>query len=295
MFGSYRDLVSDVARRALIEECEFLFTATSRKESSAYSEGQTFWIGANDRPTCAIEAFCLDVFAKHSHNVVFDRSKSGCEFWPLVIDEDSDVGAHFDKDYGAEDDNQHLYPFRGTVTYLSGTAGAPTTFFECVEFGDFPRAVPRAMVSFVEEGKHVVFDGTLLHLAASKMCISKSNKSVGKRVTLLINVWLDHRPMDAVAIQDSSKSFTWKELVWPREDVLPMVAVANCETHELEMPLDKRRIIRFRTPVSLNHSCILEFGQTGCVFEKRKKKKKDAKKKDKSKISKKKKKNKNGK
>jgi hypothetical protein len=295
MFSSFRGVVGEEYRKVLIAECEELFTATQRKSGRKYSEGQTFWVDAScQNPRSAIEAFALDVFDHHTRaNVKFDRTKSGCEFWPLVIDSlSSDVGAHFDKDYGARED---IYPFLATVTYLQGCAGAPTMFFDCRE-DELPKRISRAFVSFVEEGKHVLFDGTLLHCASSEMCATKMGGSSSSRITLLINLWLDHRPVDAVSISEERRSVVWKNANWPSEDVLPIVNVCNAQmiVRQIKMPLDKKRVVRFEVPIGLETSCVLEYGEESvCVFEKtnkkdNKKKKKDKKKKDAKKKKKKK-------
>lgn len=199
-FCSFRHLLGHDERVALTEECVGLFTASTRKKNSSYSEGQTFWTFADEKiPRNAIEMFALAVFDQHTRDLKIDvdRSKSGVEWWPLVIDKDADVGAHFDKDYGAEDDGLDLYPFVGTVTYLSGgLSAAPTMFFDCFEEGKLPRDISKAWVSFVEEGKHVKFDGRLLHCASSSMVenFPKKKKNLTKKSykkIFSISAWLD--------------------------------------------------------------------------------------------------------
>ncbi len=98
MFASFRKVVAEEERKTLLDECVQLFTAKDRRKGSGYSEGQTFWVSASEeKPKLAIEAFALDVFNRHARGISFDRANSGVEFWPLVIESDDDVGAHFDK------------------------------------------------------------------------------------------------------------------------------------------------------------------------------------------------------
>jgi hypothetical protein len=306
MFASFRKVVAEEERKTLLDECVQLFTAKDRRKGSGYSEGQTFWVSATEeKPKLAIEAFALDVFDRHARGISFDRANSGVEFWPLVIESDDDVGAHFDKvgafqlnllflfcfgfvclfflkfkifqDYSAEDDGFDLYPYIGTVTYLSGdNSAAPTMFFECCE-NEFPKqSISRVYLSFVEEGKHVKFDGRMLHLASGEMRAAGAWQKNQRRVTLLINVWLDHRPKDAVRYDDTTeKCVVWKDVDWPKEDVLPIVETGESD-RILKMALDKKRQIRFCVPVT-DVSCVIHFAELCCSFEAKKKKKKEKK------------------
>lgn len=277
-FSSFQHLLPDRERLMLMSECVELFTASSRKKNSAYSEGQTFWTPADEKdPRLAIECFAIELFDRHTLGMEFDRSNSGVEWWPLVIESDADVGAHFDKDYGAEDSGLDLYPHFGTVTYLSGRWGAPTMFLECLEEGALPREIPRAWLSFVQEGKHVRFDGRFLHCASSSMRLRPAASSGAEcRVTLLVNIWLNHKPMDCVRVDYTTDSHAarakdWTPLIWPKEDVLPVVS-SGSDGNSLIMPLDKKRQLRVVVPPNVDMSCTLHFTEHCCVFEKREKK-----------------------
>ena len=49
----------------LIGDCEIAFTARST-DGSKYSDGDTFWISANDQPRCDLESFAQSIFFFHS-------------------------------------------------------------------------------------------------------------------------------------------------------------------------------------------------------------------------------------
>jgi hypothetical protein len=282
LFASYRNVFDGAALTELCRECEVLFTAKD-KVRGAYSEGQTFWVSADcAQPRSLVEAFALAVFRWHTRREKpFDPALSGVEYWSLVMERTADVGAHFDKDYGAEDRSEHFYPTLGTVTYLCGSGAAPTLFFDCCE-DELPKRIGKAFASKVEPGKHVVFDGRLLHAATTTLA-SPGGGEGQKRVTLLVNIWLNHKPSDAVQGPASAGSFElWRQMELPKAEAPPTLSVPLGENF-LEMRLDKKRLLRFCPPSaellwsSPSSSLMLEFADGACLFEKRKKEKKKEK------------------
>lgn len=161
-------------------------------------------------------------------------------------DEEDEVGWHYDADYGLEDQAPGLllHPRVATVTYLSNE-GAPTVILDCktphqgnVKALDGQK-ISHAWVSYPRVGKHLAFDGRLLHGAPAAVFpslqtlsapIAKSTEEKGEeppakraktnpaeketqkplvckndnkqRVTLLVNVWLNHCPLDAELLDD---------------------------------------------------------------------------------------------
>jgi hypothetical protein len=148
-------------------------------------------------------------------------------------EEEDDVGWHYDADYGLEDQAPGLllHPRVGTVTYLSNT-GAPTVITDCLtpKQGKVQTldglSISKAYVSYPKIGKHTSFDGRLLHGAPSDIFPSLEALSKAKngpeeppskrlktepeqesdkpqpRITLLVNIWLNHCPMDAELLDD---------------------------------------------------------------------------------------------
>ena len=167
----------------------------------------------------------------------FDPRRSGAEWWTQVVDVDDEIGMHWDKDYALEAADVNVHPQIGTVTYFS-SAGAPTFFarkrtptffresvagafedFETDRDAAFRRVKPRhsnadAFLSFPAFGKHVAFDGRWLHGALPELS-QKNEKPPSasaaaraaprgetrkKRVTFLVNVWLNHVPSTATPL-----------------------------------------------------------------------------------------------
>lgn len=118
----------------------------------------------------------------------------------------------------------HAYPLKGTVTYLSDL-GAPTILL--------PNGIGTAtasehaggliegpyLLSFPKVGKHVTFDGRILHGAPvddhieklmqawSEMCGEVNNeKRKKRRMTFLVNVWLDNIPSQSSAYPEKKLS-----------------------------------------------------------------------------------------
>jgi hypothetical protein len=226
-------------------------------------------------PRCALEALALSIFWRHCGDLecgVMIPEQSGAEWWTLVLENDGeaggsdnpssnaaedggdddddvegdDVGLHFDADYGLEDQapNLLLHPRLATVTYLT-SAGAPTLVMDQRSPPpDDPdrktlhnRSIRRAWLSHPAVGKHLAFDGRLLHGAPATffprskrrgtsqtasssnvgppdckrrrveeevpgMASSLNSADGNERITMLVNVWINHCPLDAELLDD---------------------------------------------------------------------------------------------
>ena len=90
----------------------------------------------------------------------------------------------------------NIHPHISTVTYLTGD-GAPTLVCEQrspVSYDQVPDAfgpIPQAWLSYPLAGKHMSFDGGLLHGAPNALA---PLQSANMRVTFLANVWLNYHP-----------------------------------------------------------------------------------------------------
>jgi type 2A phosphatase activator TIP41 len=169
-----------------------------KTECASVRSGQ-HWIGANDAPRCALERFAMRLFDFHAPDEEdgYDAETSGIEFW---TQDGVSLGAHFDKDETAREKvGVIVTPHLATVTYLSD-GGAPTVVFE----GLTPRSLPeekranesceRVAVMYPKVGAHLRFDGRLLHGVLTEFA-DDNTPTEGKRMTLLCNVWLNHKPM----------------------------------------------------------------------------------------------------
>ncbi|GLE06342.1 hypothetical protein PINS_up015589 [Pythium insidiosum] len=210
---SYLDLVAD---------CEVAFTAREI-ENAEYSTGSTFFLPATMEPRCLLERLAKDVFEFHAKDVTeYDPARSGAEWWTLVLDAgaeaNDDVSFHWDRDYGLEAEYRvNLHPHIGTVTYLSDVGG-PTIVLDRVspvQTGSDDYGAGKIMKGYLSRpmlGKHISFDGRLLHGAPGDLADMfangqtpseavgskrKSVPSVSRRVTFLVNVWLNHKPIES--------------------------------------------------------------------------------------------------
>ena len=182
-FGSKKDVLGPALARNLanaVRDCKHA-RAIQMEEGSAYSTGQTFFVGASDAPTCLLEQMALDVWRHHSGTTLkslsleIDAAISGVEWWTQVIDARDSIAWHFDRDYQLEEDEgRHVYPALATVTYLAMPGGATVV---C----NFPgssssldsqiqsQPLEEYVVSKPSVGKHFFFDGAMLHAAPSSL------------------------------------------------------------------------------------------------------------------------------
>jgi hypothetical protein len=259
-------------------DCQAVFTAREKEQDEPYSAGVTYFCPALMKPRCALEALALSVFHMHCQHLetgVMIPEQSGAEWWTLVLDSDEkegkarsghvsdgdgeddeedegdDVGLHFDADYGLEDQvpNLLLHPRLATVTYLTNH-GAPTLVLdqrsptpdEWHKNALHNRSIRTGWISHPRVGRHLAFDGRLLHGAPSTFFppsrpLSNENfaavatpveaasrardspieppdnkrpkldnslpPSNEKRITILVNVWVNHCPLDAEPLDDA--------------------------------------------------------------------------------------------
>lgn len=172
----------------LAEACRLLFV--NREGSS--------WLPAEARPRCLPEAVAAAVFARHTAGASYDPARSGAEWWAQVRHsghEEEAVQFHWDTDEAAvEQHGVNLHPHLSTVTYLTD-CGAPTLVLDRrntrrpQDVASTYGPMQSGALSYPRRGKHLVFDGQLLHGTVPRRCCV-----AGERVTFLVNVWLDHRP-----------------------------------------------------------------------------------------------------
>jgi hypothetical protein len=199
--GLKDDCLKAFSYRASSEEDE---DETGSVHSTDYhNDGCTFFLRSNDTPRCALEELARRVFLLHTGTAEFDPATSGAEWWTQVVDSNSDIGFHWDKDYAYEQTTGiNLFPHLGTVTYLTDTGG-PTVVLRrpgCpMSADDHSGLVSDIVISHPEFGKHMKFDGQMLHAAPAGLCSSLQNQGTAtsptKRVTFLVNIWLNHIPI----------------------------------------------------------------------------------------------------
>lgn len=291
-FWAHETALSFKSLPQLHADCETVFSVRTKEEDhQAYSTGITYFLPCQMKPRCALEELVQDIFKKHTSALElrsFRPEQSGSEWWTLVLDNDDDeskekshngteegegegegedeeevgdeVGMHFDADYGLEDQAPDLllHPRIASVTYLSDT-GAPTVILDKrspppddTEKIKLSGGVDKAWISHPKVGKHICFDGRLLHGAPATFFPAKDQKPASatndtddappakrqktvqaelapknKRYTLLVNIWLNHCPLDAEPLEEdvvekllspwskadgsAEAAFTWSE------------------------------------------------------------------------------------
>ena len=88
--------------------------------------------------------------------------------WTQVIDTRDDIGWHWDRDYGKEEDGELVYPDMATVTYFSKEGGctAVVKAKKCKYWRVFRfkgHDVEHVVLSKPRFGKQLYFDGRYLH------------------------------------------------------------------------------------------------------------------------------------
>ena len=156
---------------------------------------------------CLLECLALAVFQFHRSRggaAAFDGRAVGCEWWVQVRDPNEPLSMHWDCDEQRKGlTGVHVPPYLATVTYLTTASGAPTLVLPLStdERGSATAAPPMtAFASFPVLGKHLAFDGRLLHGAP---CDTEEDEAAhalemdcaaARRVTILVNLWADHQP-----------------------------------------------------------------------------------------------------
>lgn len=214
----------------LKDECKNAFKIKEIQSLDQYSTGNTYFVKASEKSHLNIlERLALEIFQYHTRNISYDPSNSGAEWWVQCIHFEDEIGFHFDKDYGLEENSIHKYPNLATVSYLS-SIGASTVIIDKkgpMDVGTKSNKRKKIttndclgnasyIISKPVEGKHIKFDGRLLHGAPTKSSgdsdcnssdidsnedSSESNEEVDllspKRITFLVNIWIDHIPVQA--------------------------------------------------------------------------------------------------
>ena len=190
---------SSWSRETLVADCKAAFV------------GESFWLDATTEPRCALESLARAVFRQHTEGAAvaaegggFDPSKSGAEWWVQLRHADDGqnqaVSFHWDKDEDLVDDyGVNVHPAISTVTYLTDS-GAPTLVLNhrapimYEDLDGFRGVVSDAYLSYPKAGKHVAFDGRMLHGAPREMTREGDVPEGYLRVSFLVNVWLDYKP-----------------------------------------------------------------------------------------------------
>ena len=197
--------------------------------------------GERRQSLCQLEDLALMIFHYHTKLLSnnsgksgsIDMSRSGAEWWIQVkqnkktdvgdgnlkddgdninknINNDETVCLHYDKDEVVADVwGAGLFPPLSTITYLTNSP-QPTLIFNTTANDMVGSPINDAYLSFPRVGKHVSFEGDMLHGAPSHDALcnwstqlkhnlltknnAEDNEDTSLRVTFLVNIWLNHHP-----------------------------------------------------------------------------------------------------
>ncbi len=230
----------------LVHDCKLAFTSKN-SEGKGYSTGSTFFIKPHEKPRFLLECLAQEVFKYHANRIgkegegVCKSEESGAEWWCQVIDTRDDIGWHWDRDYGKEEDGDLMYPDVATVTYLSKQGGctAVAKVKGKAVIGDTfdanGHAITEVILSRPGFGKQLYFDGRYLHGAPADFDGDEEDRSDGGgmededededseseedewagkkkgkksplRITFLVNVWLNNIPAQSTRFPDELAS-----------------------------------------------------------------------------------------
>lgn len=174
----------------------------------------TYWVGATDAPQTLMEQFALQVFWYHVKRLGWSRDAlarlgqvAGAEYWvqkrsPRQPLRRRSINWHYDKDEALiEDYGIMIHPVVATATYFC-QGGAPLVALtkpllnagpDCTVDLPTKDSVADAFMVFPCRGRHVAFRGSMLH-----GCPAELEGQQTERLSILVNVWLHHRPFDMI-------------------------------------------------------------------------------------------------
>ena len=207
------DLCKEMLRQAEV-------VASFEKNESGVN--RTFWVSSNQKiheDLCDLEMIALQFFRCHVKAFNMEVTEfSGAEWWVQVKQKSQDdsenynpVDLHYDKDEAmASKFGLGFFPSLSTVTYLTSNAFAnPTVIFPQTYHDSQGTKMSQVIISRSEKGKHIVFDGRLLHGAPRLNLFptleTSSHASDDIRVTFLVNIWLHGKPLDAKTLSISER------------------------------------------------------------------------------------------
>jgi len=200
------------------------------------NSNRTYWVpyhsdNASTTTYCEMELFALLILKRHIEAYGLEVTPhTGAEWWVQVkpcksgddtntavdcpSEGDSAVDIHYDKDEKlAQTFGLGYFPVLSTVTYLSSNHSAnPTVVFSHTYETAQDHPINSAVISHAERGKHLVFDGRLLHGAPAhprlrrdvdKLSLTRCYDDM--RVTFLVNVWMNGKPLDAIELNEKTR------------------------------------------------------------------------------------------
>ncbi len=253
---------------------------------------ETFWMPALDEMDCSegeqqqkkdwcdLEILAREIYQHHVKSYCLDDGEraaapsGGAEWWVQykeIGSEKAPVDLHYDKDeILAEKFGLGSFPTLSTVTYLTGrddvddvnentTDNEPTVIFSHTYDDDEDRPIEMMLLSHAVRGKHIVFDGRLLHGAPSNAAWNQHAKRASSpsslRVTFLVNVWLTGKPAGVDILPNAIRS--------------KVIAANDGDDKVRGMMLPdfrERHVSRLTVPKSSDEKIILPFVSAGATW-----------------------------
>lgn len=189
----------------------------------------TFWTTLTQPPKCIFEHVAQSIGLYHLRTLFQDSGRlddilsiAGFEWWVQVRSANPNesvstgVDLHYDKDEEiASLFEVGIFPTISTVTYLTESAAQcqPTVIYDCAASNPVGFPIQDCLLSLPEIGKHVAFDGRLLHGAPSELLFfaennierntNDENSQFPFRVTFPVNIWIGHKPFAVKPIDQS--------------------------------------------------------------------------------------------
>jgi len=240
---------------------------------------ETFWLdpnaGTEDKEMSTLERLAHKILL--SHQITYNLPLGGAEWWVQIKSTDPTssitnyqdfllsrpgnpneaVDLHYDKDeLLAEHFDLGSFPILSTVTYLTQSNSNPTIIFPHRYDQSVENSMTHMIVSHPKVGKHVVFDGRLLHGAPShpalRQQINDDDKKNMLRITFLVNFWESKpcgiQPLPAATRDKLNELFTYNDLpLWNNVTLSnqPLTIVEIFSKYDLPLRLQGRICVPF--------------------------------------------------
>ena len=206
---------------------------------------------------------------KHIESIsdyVDEKDRPGAEWWVQVKPAGSSkapVDLHYDKDEAlAEAFCLGSFPTLSTVTYLTGDnkctnetdkddgrhqesgMEAPTLVFPHTYYDEEEQPISTMLLSRPVKGKHIVFDGRLLHGAPGHPALRDTAEVGSLRVTLLVNIWRTGRPAGVNILPQPIRN---------KVQAAAQEVSLNCEPFNYrKLEIKKRNVPQYNAPSKLS-------------------------------------------
>eukprot|EP00039_Didymoeca_costata_P029614 m.25525 g.25525 ORF g.25525 m.25525 type:complete len:437 (-) comp7712_c0_seq1:11-1321(-) len=220
-WGKMLELRHIETRNTLLQDCVSAFETQQQT-------GKSYWLQKDQTPKCGLEMLAKHILTCHTATIPSNLAVEGIEWWAQVRGpahpQGHSIGFHWDRDevLADKEPGNIKHPIVATVTYLTDI-GAPTVVFDVTPLpypskreGVLTTETDSGFLSHPAPGKHIAFDGRLLHGVPEELMIrSKKNTEKPKRrktvtspnleknrITFLANVW-SKKPLDIETFPDN--------------------------------------------------------------------------------------------